>query len=209
MIERDIENLLRRADRDDYDPYLLPGDALACYDSTVTNITEIARVIGTLVAFQLIPLGEEGYKLAGVFCATYIGGSMNYVAASQALDLQSADLLTAGIAAVGGMIVPAAIYAALNWDGGVALNGWAIPAATDIAFQDEFDSVLPTASVLPPAACCGAGAGLSPFPHGHLGCEPHRRGGPWVARGLLSPAGRSYLPTSSAYLAKSSRCFAA
>ena len=46
VIERDIENLLRRADRDDYDPYLLPGDALACYDSTVTNITEIARALG-------------------------------------------------------------------------------------------------------------------------------------------------------------------
>lgn len=46
VIERDIEDLLRRADRDDYDPYVLPGDALACYDSTITNIAEIARVIG-------------------------------------------------------------------------------------------------------------------------------------------------------------------
>jgi hypothetical protein len=50
VIERDIEDLLRRADRDDYDPYLLPGDALACYDSTVTNITEIARVLGVIGA---------------------------------------------------------------------------------------------------------------------------------------------------------------
>lgn len=50
VIERDIEDLLRRADRDDYDPYLLPGDAMACYDSTVTNIAEIGRVLG-VVAF--------------------------------------------------------------------------------------------------------------------------------------------------------------
>lgn len=50
VIERDIEDLLRRADRDDYDPYLLPGDAMACYDSTVTNIVEIGRVLGA-VAF--------------------------------------------------------------------------------------------------------------------------------------------------------------
>jgi len=50
VIERDFEKLLRRADRDDYDPYLLPGDALACYDSTVTNIAEIGRVLG-IVAF--------------------------------------------------------------------------------------------------------------------------------------------------------------
>ncbi|NJM34540.1 MAG: Na+/H+ antiporter NhaA [Rhodomicrobium sp.] len=39
-----------------------------------------------------------------------------------------------GIAAIGGMAVPAAIYAAINWDQPQNLNGWAIPAATDIAF---------------------------------------------------------------------------
>ena len=38
------------------------------------------------------------------------------------------------IAALGGMIVPAMIYAALNWHDPDALRGWAIPAATDIAF---------------------------------------------------------------------------
>lgn len=42
-------------------------------------------------------------------------------------------LLPAG-AALGGMVVPAAIYAAFNWHDPVALRGWAIPAATDIAF---------------------------------------------------------------------------
>lgn len=50
VIERDIENLLRRADRDDYDPYLLPGDAIACYDSTVTNITELASALGIVLS---------------------------------------------------------------------------------------------------------------------------------------------------------------
>ena len=38
------------------------------------------------------------------------------------------------IAALGGMIVPAAIYAYLNWDDPVGIRGWAIPSATDIAF---------------------------------------------------------------------------
>jgi NhaA family Na+:H+ antiporter len=32
------------------------------------------------------------------------------------------------------MVVPAAVYVWLNWGDTVALNGWAIPAATDIAF---------------------------------------------------------------------------
>ncbi|HIF9278641.1 TPA: Na+/H+ antiporter NhaA [Photobacterium damselae] len=38
------------------------------------------------------------------------------------------------IAAVGGMIAPALVYVAFNFSDPVALKGWAIPAATDIAF---------------------------------------------------------------------------
>jgi NhaA family Na+:H+ antiporter len=38
------------------------------------------------------------------------------------------------IAAVGGMLLPATIYAALNWGDAEAMRGWAIPSATDIAF---------------------------------------------------------------------------
>lgn len=38
------------------------------------------------------------------------------------------------IAALGGMIVPSAIYAAINWGDPARIHGWAIPAATDIAF---------------------------------------------------------------------------
>ena len=37
-------------------------------------------------------------------------------------------------AALGGMIAPALIYVAFNFSDPTALNGWAIPAATDIAF---------------------------------------------------------------------------
>jgi NhaA family Na+:H+ antiporter len=39
------------------------------------------------------------------------------------------------IAAVGGMVVPALIYVAINAADPVALKGWAIPSATDIAFS--------------------------------------------------------------------------
>ena len=37
------------------------------------------------------------------------------------------------VAAVGGMLVPAGIYAAINW-GSDGISGWGIPMATDIAF---------------------------------------------------------------------------
>ena len=38
------------------------------------------------------------------------------------------------IAALGGMVVPALIYLAFNFQDSIARDGWAIPAATDIAF---------------------------------------------------------------------------
>ena len=39
------------------------------------------------------------------------------------------------IAAVGGMLVPALIYVAINYGNSITLRGWAIPSATDIAFS--------------------------------------------------------------------------
>jgi NhaA family Na+:H+ antiporter len=45
-----------------------------------------------------------------------------------------AQIVLPGVAAVGGMIVPAIVYVMLNAGNSAALNGWAIPAATDIAF---------------------------------------------------------------------------
>jgi NhaA family Na+:H+ antiporter len=44
------------------------------------------------------------------------------------------QIILPGLGAIGGMLVPAAIYYWMNHGDPVALNGWAIPAATDIAF---------------------------------------------------------------------------
>jgi NhaA family Na+:H+ antiporter len=45
-----------------------------------------------------------------------------------------AQVMLPALAAVGGMAVPAAIYAWINWGDPLTIQGWAIPAATDIAF---------------------------------------------------------------------------
>lgn len=44
------------------------------------------------------------------------------------------NLVLPGVGAIGGMAVPALIYVVFNYDDPVAIQGWAIPAATDIAF---------------------------------------------------------------------------
>jgi len=47
---------------------------------------------------------------------------------------QPGQITLPAIGAVGGMVVPASIYALLNYQDPQAINGWAIPTATDIAF---------------------------------------------------------------------------
>ena len=59
------------------------------------------------------------------------------------------QIVLPGMGALGGMLVPAGIYVWLNWGDQVALDGWAIPVATDIAFAlallGAFGSRVPTA----------------------------------------------------------------
>ncbi len=44
------------------------------------------------------------------------------------------SIILPGVGAIGGMVVPAAIYISFNFGDSTAIAGWAIPAATDIAF---------------------------------------------------------------------------
>ncbi|MEX0297547.1 MAG: DUF819 domain-containing protein [Kordiimonas sp.] len=54
--------------------------------------------VGALIGYSFLDLGSEADKLAGILSATYIGGSMNMVAVTQALDL-TPSLVTAAVAA--------------------------------------------------------------------------------------------------------------
>ena len=62
--------------------------------------------------------------------------------------LQSKDqIMLPAIAAIAGITVPALIYVAFNYEEPIGINGWAIPAATDIAFAlgvfSLFGKILP------------------------------------------------------------------
>jgi hypothetical protein len=48
VLERRIEALVRRPDRDAYNPVIMPGDAVACYDSDVQNIRDVLSSLGQL-----------------------------------------------------------------------------------------------------------------------------------------------------------------
>ncbi len=49
MLERSVEELLAKAHLEDINPYLMPNDALICYDSEATNLREIAKLFVDIV----------------------------------------------------------------------------------------------------------------------------------------------------------------
>lgn len=49
VISRSVEKLVRGADRDSKDPYLMPGDAIACYDSLAMNLRDVVSVVSETI----------------------------------------------------------------------------------------------------------------------------------------------------------------
>jgi len=52
--ERSVDELVRHANESEINPYLMPNDGIACYDSRVTNIQEVAKVFGNIFGPMLI-----------------------------------------------------------------------------------------------------------------------------------------------------------
>ncbi|MEO0757935.1 MAG: polysaccharide biosynthesis/export family protein [Cyanobacteria bacterium J06648_16] len=49
VIDRPIESILRDPLADGGNPFLMPGNGVVCYDSTVTNVRDVSRTIGDIL----------------------------------------------------------------------------------------------------------------------------------------------------------------
>lgn len=50
VIERDVEDLVRSAQRDRIDPYLMPGDSLVCYESRLMNLSDAISMVSNVAS---------------------------------------------------------------------------------------------------------------------------------------------------------------
>lgn len=50
VIERSVEALMRTPHEEIANPFLMPNDAVACYDSAVTNVRDIARTLADIIS---------------------------------------------------------------------------------------------------------------------------------------------------------------
>ena len=64
VVQRSIEDLVRSPDRDALNPYLMPDDAIACYDSTVTEVRDVLSIFQSILVptTQLKSLGVNVVK---------------------------------------------------------------------------------------------------------------------------------------------------
>ncbi len=69
------------------------------------GLATLATLVGVLVAVQLVDLGPETAALAGTITASYIGGSLNFVATAEAVGLRDSSLYISALSAdaVGGV----------------------------------------------------------------------------------------------------------
>ncbi|PKP77530.1 MAG: hypothetical protein CVT81_08950 [Alphaproteobacteria bacterium HGW-Alphaproteobacteria-3] len=81
-------------------------------------IAVIGTIAGVLVGFALIDMGPQGHLVAGALGASWIGGSMNFAAVSQATGLSENGALTAATAAADNVM--ATFFIALL----LVLPGW-------------------------------------------------------------------------------------
>jgi Na+:H+ antiporter, NhaA family len=94
-------------------------------------LTPVQIGIGSAILQKPIELWINDFLMAIFFLA--VGIEIKHEWQHGSLATPQARVLPFG-AAVGGMVVPALIYVAFNWGQPANLSGWAVPAATDIAF---------------------------------------------------------------------------
>ena len=124
---------------------IIANSPLASLYDALLNTT-VAMQVGTLAINKPLLLWVNDGLMAIFFFLIGMEIKREFVEG----ELSSPEqIVLPGLAAVGGMVVPAGIYAWLNWSDPIALDGWAIPVATDIAFALALLSVFGSRVPLP------------------------------------------------------------
>lgn len=61
----------------------------------------VGTILGAIIGFTLIDIGPETHKIVGVLSATFIGGSFNFVAVAQSLEIEDPTLVASAATAQG------------------------------------------------------------------------------------------------------------
>jgi NhaA family Na+:H+ antiporter len=117
---------------------LVANSPLAPHYSAILHTTGEIRVGSIGLAKSLEHWVNDGL-MAIFFLFVGLEIKREFIEGSLA-DVRNAALPV--IAAVGGFVLPAAFYVAVNWGDAEALRGWAVPVATDIAFAVAICAVL-------------------------------------------------------------------
>lgn len=120
------------------------GGALLVFSAVVALIWANSSASDSYFALRDFKIGYEPWKLELSLGAWAADGLLAIFFFLVGLELkreivagdlrQFSKAIVPIAAAVGGVVVPALIYAFINWSNPQTISGWAIPTATDIAF---------------------------------------------------------------------------
>lgn len=139
------------------------------------GVGAVGTILGTVAAWCLVShmLGSEGWKIAAVLCATYIGGSINMISTADVVGLTSSSLLAAVFAAdnvamalyLGSIsLIPARKGAAAIWELGIST--WTeYRLRTSMWYSSHNWEVFPFPSCLPSLAHLRKLLGVDCFQH--------------------------------------------
>lgn len=65
---------------------------------TAFAVASAGSFLGSLAAFLAVPL-SNGWQMASVFCATYVGGTLNFIATADAVGLHDSAAIASGFSA--------------------------------------------------------------------------------------------------------------
>ena len=109
---------------------VMANTRLGAHYAALLDVPIVVQVGSLAIAKPLLLWVNDG--LMAIFFLV-VGLEVKRAVLAGELSSVSSAVLPA-VAAVGGMLGPVLVYVACNWTNAAALRGWAIPAATDIAF---------------------------------------------------------------------------
>ncbi len=109
---------------------LLANSPLSYLYKSFLDIPVIISIHEFTIAKPLLLWVNDGFMAVFFFM---VGMEIKREVLEGALS-QVSKIVVPTFAAIGGMLVPALVYVFFNWGDPIAMQGWAIPMATDIAF---------------------------------------------------------------------------
>ena len=130
----------------------------------------IGVCLGAILGYYILPLGESGYKLAGVFIGTYTGGSVNFMSVAASFDFVTDPLFATAVVVDNTFTnlyfllifsIPGIKWIASKFQKPILQNDLDMYKSVESVENISLENVISVIAIS--AFCCAVGYGLGPY----------------------------------------------